>query len=360
MLLQLDIVVIRERKGLEDLPGGLPCKSFLVGRIADQGVSLHPGLRIVQQNPQVLEAGVVVGVDDVRKARAHLVDHRLVLQRIGDHRHSLREVALVEDGAVPGEDHGDVLCFALLHAVREIFQDAVVQARLLLAVKNLRDRKRLIMQILLVGGVNSPAVLVADAAPDKGVHRIEIGGHESGGHLRILRISLEDLPCGPLAEFRELHVAVVIGNRQTLVLRAALRNLQHALHGVLRLVKAQRPQARDGLHAVVGAGHLQGLVRVPDGLADPGEELIRDPVHGVEIANAGPGRNGALYGRKPKQVVIFNSLQNSEKAFRPPAVCVLADRLAHAFLEPCGHKEPCQKIVELSVSRLHDSPDQRH
>ena len=254
----------------------------------------------MEKYPQVIVAGVIIGIHDVGQADAGLVDQRLVLQRIGDQDHSLGEVALVEDRAVPGEDHGAVLYFALLHAVREALQDPVVQPRLFLAVPELAGIQRIIVQrALILDAVDRLVLLVADAVPDDRVDGIQVSGHESGRHLRIVRIGLQDLPrCLP-AVFRELHIVVVIGNGQSLVLRAALHDLQHARDGVPRLVEADGPQTRDDLHAVVGLRHLQSPAPVADRFADVSKELRRDPVHRVEIADAGPGGDRSLDCREP-------------------------------------------------------------
>ena len=182
----------------------------------------------MQKYPQIITAGVVVGIHDISQAHAGFVDQGVVLQRVGDHSHPLREVAFVENSPIPGEDHGIVLYFALLHGISEILQNTVVQPRLLLAVKYLTDRQRIVMDVRLVRHIDRLILIVPDAAADDRIHSVQISGHESSRHLLILRVSLEDLPCGLLAVIGVLHIPVIVGNRQALVLCTALRDLQHA------------------------------------------------------------------------------------------------------------------------------------
>ena len=235
-----------------------------------------------------------------------------------------------------------------------------MEAGLLLCVKQLIDVKRAIVQVLRGCAVDRLVLLIADTVPCHDVHGAQVGGHESSRHLHIVRIGLQD-PCGSFAAvLRKLHILVVVGNGQALVFRSALRNLQHALNGVLRLVKAHGPQTGDNLHTVVGLCHRVRRIHIPHRCADTCEELVRDPVHGIEVADAGPGGNGAFHSRKAQQIVLFDCCQNSEKRLRPAAVRVLADRLAHAFLQPCRHQEFGQKFMELSIIGLHNAPDQRH
>ena len=226
-----------------------------------------------------------------------------------------------------------------------------MQPRLFLAVPELAGIQRIIVQrALVLDAVDRLVLFVADAVPDDRVDGLQVSWHESGRHLRIVRIGLQDLPRSLPAVFRELHIVVVIGDGQPLVLRAALHDLQHARDGVPRLVEADGPQARDDLHAVVGLRHLQSSVPVADRFADVSKELRRDPVHRVEIADAGPGGDRALDCREPEQVVVLDRLQDRQESLRPSAVRVLADRLPHTFLQPCGDQELCQKLVQLRIA----------
>ena len=278
----------------EDLISRFSREALLLRHVPDQRIPLDLRPRGVQKDPQIIAAGVVVGIHDVGQAHAGLVDQGVVLQSVGDHSHPLREVALVEDRAVPGEDHGGVLYFALLHGVREILQNAIVQARLLLIVKDLSDRQGIVMNVRLVRHIDRLILRVSNAAADDRVHSVQVSRHESSCHLLVLRISLEDLPCGLLAVIGVLHIPVVVGNRQALVLCNALRDLQHASYGVLGLVEAQCPQTGDNLHTVVGLRHFKGSGAVTDRFADACQKLVRHPVHGVDAADAGPCGDGAL------------------------------------------------------------------
>ena len=158
------------------------------------------------------------------------------------------------------------------------------------------DVERDIFQVLLVHTVDDLVLLIADAVPGNGVHSVHIRRHEGGGHLQVFRIGLQDLLRRLIAVVRELHIAVVIGNGQPLVPGAVLRDLQHALNGVLRLIETDSPQASDDLHAVVGLCHGKRCLPVSHSLADPRKELIRDPVHGVKITDSRPCGDRALYG----------------------------------------------------------------
>ena len=295
MLLQLPVALLGDRNLLEDLPGGRTGKALLVRRIGDQRVllDLRPG--VMQKDAHVVLARVVIGIRDVRQPDADVVDQCLVLQRVGDQGHALCEVALLERRSVPGEDKRHIFHLFLLHAVREILQDPVVKAGLFLRVEQFMDVERDIFQVLLIHAVDDLVLLIADAVPGDDVHSVHIRGHECSCHLQIFRIGLQDLLRRLIAVFRELHIAVVIGNSQPLVPGSALHDLQHALNGVLRLIEAESPQSGDDLHAVVGLRHDKRSLLIPHSLADPRKELVRNSVHGVEIADTSPGDAGTLH-----------------------------------------------------------------
>ena len=235
-----------------------------------------------------------------------------------------------------------------------------MQPRLLLTFKELADRQGKIFHILLVRIVDRLVLLRLDTVPDDRIHRGQICGHKCRCHLMILRIGLEDLAGGLSAELRELHILVVIGDRQPLVFRTAFRDLQHAADGVLRLVESERPESRDDLHAVVGPGHFHRLFAVAHRFADPCKELRGYSVHGIGIADAGPCSDRALNARKPDQVVLLNCREDRQEGLRSSAIRVLADRLAHALLQSCRQQEFREELVQLCAAGLHNAPDQRN
>ena len=296
MLLQLQVTLLGDRDLLEDLPGGRPGKALLVRRIGDQRVLLDLRLGIMQKDAHVVLARVVIGIRDVRQPDADVVDQCLVLQRVSDHSHALCEVALLERRSVPGEDKRHIFHLFLLHAVREILQDPVVKTGLFLSVKQLLDVERDIAQVFFIYAVDDLVLLIADAVTGDCIHSVHIRRHECGCHLQIFRIGLQNLLRCLITVFRELHIAVVIGNGQPLVLGPALHDLQHALYSVLCLVESEGPQAGDDLHAVVGLRHGKRSLLIPHSLANPRKELIRDPVHGVKITDSRPCGDRALYG----------------------------------------------------------------
>ena len=295
MLLQLQVTLLGDRDLLEDLPGGRPGKALLVRRIGDQRVLLDLCPGVMQKNAHVVLARVVIGIRDVRQPDADVVDQCLVLQRVSDHSHALCEVALLERRSVPGEDKRHIFHLFLLHAVREILQDPIVKAGLFLSVKQLMDVERDIAQVFFIYAVDDLVLLIADAVSGDCIHSVHIRGHECGCHLQIFRIGLQDLLRRLIAVFRELHIAVVIGNSQPLVLGPALHDLQHALNSVLCLVESEGPQAGDDLRTVVGLCHGKRCLPVPHSLADSSKELVRDPVHRIEIADTCPGGDGTLH-----------------------------------------------------------------
>ena len=231
---------------------------------------------------------------------------------------------------------------------------------LLLAVKELTDSQRNENQLLRKVAVNRLVLRVADAVPDDRVHRRLVGGHEGCRHLLIVRVGLEHPVGCLLAEVGELHVAVIVGNGQPLVLRARLCNLQHAVDGVLRLIEAQGPETDDDPDRVIGPGHLKGFCPVRDRLGKVREDLGGDPVHRFGAADARPGGDGPLHGRKTQEVIVVDRLQDREKCLRPAAVRILADGLAHALLQPCGNQKSGQQLMKLRVFGLYDPPDERH
>ena len=358
MLLQLHVILLCKRKLFQELPGCLPGKTFLVSHIANQGVLLDFGLRVMQQDPQIILTGVVVRIHNIRQADTNLVDQILVLQGIGDHGHPLSQAALVQHHAIPGEDQRTELHLPLLHAVGKIFQDLIMAPGLVRVLKNLGDRKGHKDQIVLVYTVNDFALGIMDTGPDDRIHRIQVGGHESRRHAEILRVSLQDLPGRLLAVLGELHVMVVIGNRQSLVLRPVFGNLQHTLYGVPGFIKANGPKTCNDLHAVIRPCHFQRSLSVPDRPANARKEFGGDPVHGVHAANAGPGGNGPFYSRKTQQIIILDRLQNGQKSFRPAAVRVLTDCLAHALLQPGCQQEFCQQVMQFRIAGFDNAPDQ--
>ena len=358
MLLQLHVILLCKRKLFQELPGCLPGKTFLVSHIANQGVLLDFGLRVMQQDPQIILTGVVVRIHNIRQADTNLVDQILVLQGIGDHGHPLGQAALVQHHAIPGEDQRTELHLPLLHAVGKIFQDLIMAPGLVRVLKNLSDRKGYKDQIVLVYTVDDFALGIMDTGPDDRIHRVQIGGHESRRHAEILRVSLQDLPGRLLAVLGELHVMVVIGNRQPLVLRPVFGNLQHTLYGVPGFIKANGPKTCNDLHAVIRPCHFQRPLSVPDRLADARKEFGGDPVHGIHTADAGPGGNGPFYSRKTQQIIILDGLKNGQKSFRPAAVRVLTDRLAHALLQPGCQQEFCQQVMQFRIAGFDNAPDQ--
>ena len=358
LLLQLPVILLRQRKLFQNLPGRLPGKTFLFCHIANQGVLLDFGLRVMQQDPQVILTGVIVGVHDIRQADTDLVDQVLVLQGIGDHGHPLGQAALVQHHAIPGENQRTELHLPLLHAVGKIFQDLIMAPGLVRILKNLGNRKGHKDQIVLIYTVNDFALGIMDTGPDDRIHRVQIGGHESRRHPQILRVSLQDLPGRLFAVLGELHIVVIIGNRKPLVLRTVFGNLQHALYGVLCFIKTNGPKTCNDLHTVIRPGHFQRPLSVPDRLADARKEFDGDPVHGVHAADAGPGGNGPFYCRKTQQIIILDGLKNGQKSFRPAAVRVLTDRLTHALLQPGSQQELCQQIMHLRIAGFDNAPDQ--
>ena len=314
----------------------------------------------MEEDTEIVPSGVVVGIRDVRKAEAHLVDHILVLEGVRDQDHPLCEIALVEHGAVPGEDHRFVLDLPLLHAVRKVFQDGVVAPCLLFAVKEIADIRGNEMQLLPEIAVYILVVLVEDAVPNDRIHPGEIGGHEGRRHLRIVRVGL-DHPDGRFgAVVGGLHIPVVVGNGQPLILRPVLRDLQHAVYCILRLVKAERPEPDDDLHAVVGPGHLKGFLPVPDRFVKVRKDFGRDSVHRIDAADARPGGGGPLHCRKAQKVVAADRIKDGQECFVAAAVRIFTDRLANALLELCGQQELREQLVQLRIPGLYDAPDQRH
>ena len=358
VLLQLHVILLCKRKFFQELPGCLPGKAFLVRNITDQRLFLDFGLRVMQQNPQIILTGVIVGIHDIRQADTDLVDQILVLQGIGDHGHPLGQAALIQHHAIPGKDQRTELHLPLLHAVGKIFQDLIMAPGLVRVLKDLGDRKGHKDQIVLVYTINDFAFGIMDTGPDDRIHRVQISGHESRRHAEILRVSLQDLPGRLLAVLGELHVMVVIGNRQPLVLRPVFGNFQHAADGIPGFIKAQGPKACHDLHTVIRPCHFQCPLSVPDRLADARKELGGDPVHGIHTANAGPCGNGPFYSRKTQQIIILDGLKNGQKSFRPAAVRVLTDCLAYAFLQPGRQQEFCQQVMQFRIAGFDNAPDQ--
>ena len=151
---------------------------------------------------------------------------------------------------------------------------------------------------------------------------------------------------------------VIIGNRKPLVLRTVFGNLQHALYGVLCFIKTNGPKTCNDLHTVIRPGHFQRPLSVPDRLADARKEFDGDPVHGVHAADAGPGGNGPFYSRKTQQIIILDGLKNGQKSFRPAAVRVLTDCLAHALLQPGRQQKFCQQVMQFRIAGFDNAPDQ--
>ena len=358
VLLQLHVILLCKRKLFQELPGCLPGKAFLVRNITDQRLFLDFGLRVMQQDPQIILTGVIVGIHDIRQADTDLVDQILVLQGIGDHGHPLGQAALIQHHAIPWEDQRTELHLPLLHTVGKIFQDLIMAPGLVRVLKDLGDRKGHKDQIVLVYTINDFALGIMDTGPDDRIHRVQISGHESRRHAEILRVSLQDLPGRLLAVLGELHVMVVIGNRQPLVLRPVFGNFQHAADGIPGFIKAQGPKACHDLHAVIRPCHFQCPLSVPDRLADARKELGGDPVHGIHTANAGPCGNGPFYSRKTQQIIILDGLKNGQKSFRPAAVRVLTDRLAHTLLQPGRQQKFCQQVMQFRIAGFNNAPDQ--
>ena len=138
----------------------------------------------MQKDTEVVPAGVVIGIRNVRKARADFVDEIHILQRVGDHDHPLRDITLVERCAVPRKDHGRKLDLPLLHSVRKIFEDSVMEPCLFLTVKYLTDFQREEFQLLVKCAVDQLIIFIADAVPDDGIHCVVVSGHKGRRHLR--------------------------------------------------------------------------------------------------------------------------------------------------------------------------------
>ena len=149
----------------------------------------------MQKDTEVVPAGVVIGIRNVRKARADLIDEIHILQRVGDHDHPLSNVTLVENSAVPWENHGRELNLPLLHAVRKIFKDPVMQSCLFLTVKYLTNFQREDFQLLIKCAVNQLIIFIADAVPDDSVHRVMVSGHKGRRHLLVVRVGLDHFIC---------------------------------------------------------------------------------------------------------------------------------------------------------------------
>ena len=295
MILQPLHIFLRQRQPFQQLPGSVTSVTFLVRHIIDQRVFLDLSFRVVQKDTEVAPAGVVIGIRDVRKARADFIDEIHILQGVGDHDHPLCQVALIERSAVPRKDHGRKLDLPLFHAVRKIFEDSVMQPCLFLTVKNLTDFQREEFQLLIKCAVDQLIIFIANAVPDDSVHRVMVCGHKGCRHLLVVRVGLDHFICSFFALRRVLHKAIVVGNRQPLVFRPRLHDLEHAVNCVLRFIKAERPKPSDDLNAVVGPGHVHGLRPVIDCLVYVIEKLCGDPVHRVKIAYTRPRRNRPLH-----------------------------------------------------------------
>ena len=226
MFLQLPVLIIRDRdvrilrllQFLQNLHGCHPGKTLFVRRIADQGFPLDLCLRGMQKDPQITEACIVIGIHDIRQSDTDFVDQLLVLKGIGDHNHPLCQITPVKLRAVPGEDHGGIFHFPLFHAGGKILQNSIVAQSLLSAFKKLLHIQGKIGQIVLCDSIDRLVLRVPDTVSDDRVHCIQISGHEGGRHFRIIRIHLQNFPRRLLAVFRKLHISIVIGYGQALVL----------------------------------------------------------------------------------------------------------------------------------------------
>ena len=233
-------------------------------------------------------------------------------------------------------------------------------SRLLLTVKELRDIQRNKLQLLLEIAVYGLVLLIADAASDDRIHLREVGRHEGRRHLRVVRIGLDHPVGGPGAVFGGLHIVIIVGNGQPLVLRPRLHDLQHAVDGIPGFIKAQSPESCDDQDAVVGPGHLKSFLPAPDRLVKILKDFGRDPVHRIHIADASPCGDRAFHRRKPQEIVVADRFKDRQEGFRTSAVCIFTDRLACALLKLCGQKELREQLMELRIPGLYDSPDERH
>ena len=265
----------------------------------------------MQKDPQIVAPGVVIGVGDVRKPLTYLVDQSLVLEGIGGQDHPLDQVALFQADPVPGEDHGNKIQLLLFHLVRQAPKDPIEASGLLLVLIELRDRKRIIHGLVLLDLVGTCPVRGPDAAPDDRIGIVQEGGQEGCRHLQVLRIGLQDLFGRLFGEIGELHVVVVVGNGKALVPCAAVRDLQHPVHGVLSLIKAQGPEPCDDLHAVLALCHGPGGPGILQSPSHQGKELCADPVRRLCMEDPGPGGNGPFDPRKADQIMVLYDLQNA-------------------------------------------------
>ena len=195
MFLQALHVLISQRQSFQHLPGSISGVALLVRHIIDQRVFLYLCFRVVQKDTEIVPASVVIGIRNVRKARADFIDEVHILQRVGDHDHPLREVALVESSAVPRENHGCKLDFPLLHAIRKIFEDSVMEPCLFLAVEDLTDFQREEFQLLIKCAVDQLIIFIADAVPDDSIHRVMVSGHKGCRHLLVVQVGLDHFIC---------------------------------------------------------------------------------------------------------------------------------------------------------------------